>query len=312
MTVLPTSMNSDLLVAVTMQAEPNSRLAQSELNTIAVARIPADGGPPIWTIAAHIGDRNGSAGGLSKAIYSRPSPSSPLSIIGRLSLSTEIDRFTSSGPSLSSPAMDRSGNIYFISGVALNNSTFPAGIEHTTALLRANFNPSTNAYQLELLAKVGEIHAGVNSGRNYQIQRLSLVTSDSLDPSSVCPSSIVQDYNPLWTAPAHENLGSPFALGALAFAARIVYDTNLDNIYSDPTAIAGTTASPDQGYNVIMMLTPRGLKSDANRSGAVTVTDIFTFLADWFAGSLNADFNGSGTVTVTDIFGFLAAWFAGI
>lgn len=50
-------------------------------------------------------------------------------------------------------------------------------------------------------------------------------------------------------------------------------------------------------------------RADWNCSGSITVTDIFNFLSEWFAG--NADFNASGTTTVTDIFSFLSAWFAG-
>ena len=49
--------------------------------------------------------------------------------------------------------------------------------------------------------------------------------------------------------------------------------------------------------------------ADWNRSGAVTVQDIFDFLSSWFAGS--GDFNGQNGNTVQDIFDFLAAWFAG-
>ena len=54
-----------------------------------------------------------------------------------------------------------------------------------------------------------------------------------------------------------------------------------------------------------------GARSDFNGDGAVTVQDIFDFLAAWFAHSPSADFNNSGTVTVQDIFDFLSAWFAG-
>ena len=52
-------------------------------------------------------------------------------------------------------------------------------------------------------------------------------------------------------------------------------------------------------------------RADFNRSGAVSVQDIFDFLAAYFAGNPRADFNGSGAVTVQDIFDFLAAYFAG-
>ena len=51
--------------------------------------------------------------------------------------------------------------------------------------------------------------------------------------------------------------------------------------------------------------------ADVNVSGAVTVQDIFDFLAAWFVSGAAADYNGSGSVTVQDIFDFLSAWFAG-
>jgi hypothetical protein len=51
--------------------------------------------------------------------------------------------------------------------------------------------------------------------------------------------------------------------------------------------------------------------ADFNSSGAVTVQDIFDFLAAYFSGNPSADFNGSGVVSVQDIFDFLAAYFAG-
>ena len=51
--------------------------------------------------------------------------------------------------------------------------------------------------------------------------------------------------------------------------------------------------------------------ADFNESGALTVQDIFDFLAAWFAMSPSADFNFSGTVSVQDIFDFLTAYFSG-
>jgi len=54
-----------------------------------------------------------------------------------------------------------------------------------------------------------------------------------------------------------------------------------------------------------------GPSADFNMSGAITVQDIFDFLAAYFAGDVRADFNGAGGVGVQDIFDFLAAYFAG-
>ena len=51
--------------------------------------------------------------------------------------------------------------------------------------------------------------------------------------------------------------------------------------------------------------------ADYNCDGQTNVTDIFDFLAGWFANDPNADINGVGGINVTDIFDFLAAWFAG-
>ena len=47
-----------------------------------------------------------------------------------------------------------------------------------------------------------------------------------------------------------------------------------------------------------------------NQDSAVNVTDIFDFLAAWFALDSAADFNGGG-IAVGDIFAYLSAWFAG-
>lgn len=50
---------------------------------------------------------------------------------------------------------------------------------------------------------------------------------------------------------------------------------------------------------------------DFNRSGVVTVQDIFDYLAAFFGSSASSDFNGAGGVTVQDIFDFLGCWFRG-
>jgi hypothetical protein len=49
--------------------------------------------------------------------------------------------------------------------------------------------------------------------------------------------------------------------------------------------------------------------ADWDGNQVVQVSDIFAFLAAWFAG--NGDFNDDGINAVSDIFAFLAAWFAG-
>ena len=50
---------------------------------------------------------------------------------------------------------------------------------------------------------------------------------------------------------------------------------------------------------------------DYDRNGRLTITDIFTFLGDWFGGTTRADFNRDGAISVQDIFDFLSTWFGG-
>ena len=50
-----------------------------------------------------------------------------------------------------------------------------------------------------------------------------------------------------------------------------------------------------------------GAPADWDCSGGVEVSDIFAFLADWFAN--RGDFNTDGVNDVTDIFAFLSSWF---
>jgi hypothetical protein len=51
-----------------------------------------------------------------------------------------------------------------------------------------------------------------------------------------------------------------------------------------------------------------------NKTGGITVQDIFDFLGDWFANSPFANTGGTGAagpLAVQNIFDFLSAWFAG-
>jgi hypothetical protein len=67
---------------------------------------------------------------------------------------------------------------------------------------------------------------------------------------------------------------------------------------------------PDNALIFQFTLPPQCI-ADFNGSGAVTVQDIFDFLAAYFSNNPAADVNDSGSVTVQDIFDFLAAYFAG-
>ncbi len=89
-----------------------------------------------------------------------------------------------------------------------------------------------------------------------------------------------------------------------------------------PYTVAGTIGQPDAGPLELgppftfaggfwnQTVAP-ACRADFNGSGAVSVQDIFDFLAAYFSSDPRADFNNSGGVSVQDIFDYLAAYFAG-
>jgi hypothetical protein len=313
MTVLPTG---DLLLAATVTATgTGAGLPQTADNYIAVARVNATTQQTTWSVAAHSGNAAGAAGGLSKQIFGGTGPGS-LAPIGRIAKPSELAPSNTAGPSLSSPAMDRRGNLYFIATVALDQPT--GGPTFHTALLRANRDTATGAYTLELLAKTGDILTGQNQGTTdggqtffplrYQIQGLALDDADSIDSGSIFSGSIVQDAIS-GAAGGSAPFGSPFSLGALSFRARIVYDINNDGQFIDPSGTGGST-SPDQSYNAVMVAMPSSPPGDFNRDGTRQPVDIFSFLNAYFASDPRGDWIGDGTRTPADIFAFLSDYFS--
>lgn len=65
-------------------------------------------------------------------------------------------------------------------------------------------------------------------------------------------------------------------------------------------------AGPETGYRAAAPF----CDGDFNRSGAVTLDDVFDFLFAYFTGAPAADVNGSGQVTVQDVFDYLTSYFA--
>ena len=72
-------------------------------------------------------------------------------------------------------------------------------------------------------------------------------------------------------------------------------------------AFSGSAASCNSGSG-----TSPCCYADFNHSGAITVQDIFDFLASWFSKSPYAKVGGDGVTapTVQAIFDYLSAWFA--
>ncbi len=316
--VLP---SEDLLVAAVVTTSAGATVPQQQDNYLVVATVTPLG-ETTWVTAAHTGNPMGAAGGLSKVILGDNGAdgapgtgdagegdgvvdTGPSAWIGRLARIGEVFPGQTAGPSISAPAMDRRGNLYFMATMALKQTG--GGLEYTSGLIRGVRDDATGGYRLELVARLGDIMPGLNSGRNYQIQFMGIADADSASSGGLWSGNIVQDSLPGVDASAAP-YASPLGLGALVFRAKIVYDFNGDGLYADPSA-SGGSGSPDQAYNVAMLLMPQILTGDFNLDGTVSVQDIFDFLAAYFGGI--GDWNGDGVTSVQDIFDFLSDFFGG-
>ncbi len=231
--------------------------------------------------------------------------------IGRLAAASE-GALALPGPSLSAPAIDSFGNIYFIAAVALRDLDNGQIVNrYTTALVRGLCDPTSVCYTLELVLAPGDIVAGRNSATNYVIDSLQLGDSDSVSTASLWPSSIAQQ--PWNNEPVAADAADPRHLGGLALSARIVYDRNADGAFADPTR-AGNSASPDEAYNAVLYIAYAGsadtyCPADYDGSGGIDGDDIAAFFTDWQQGE--ADVDRSGGTDGDDITFFFAVWQAG-
>ncbi|MBY0309407.1 MAG: hypothetical protein K2Q09_11745, partial [Phycisphaerales bacterium] len=315
-TVLP---GGDLLLAGTVAATGSGAAVPAGMNNyIAVARVNAGTQAVSWTIAAHTGNANGAAGGLAKAIYGDNGADGipgtadagegdgavDATPIGTLALANEATPGVTTGPSISAPAIDALGNIYFMAGVQLRDAGAQP-FRTTIALLKANYNPAANAYRLELIAELGTVLPGLNSGRSYQVQFISVANADSIDSGTIWSSSAVQQPMAGIDAAALP-YASPLSLGALVFRARIVYDANNNGAFADPTLPGGV--GTDEAYNVAMLLLPARAVADIGRQGGLPGADglydnndFIAFINAFFAGNnAVADAGGAGGLAQPD------------
>ena len=81
-----------------------------------------------------------------------------------------------------------------------------------------------------------------------------------------------------------------------------------------PGQTAGASFPSAAGCNAAVLSNSPCCYADYNKLNGITVTDIFNFLTDWFAGSPYANVGGTGApgpLAVQNIFDFLSNWFAG-
>jgi hypothetical protein len=319
------------LVAATLYNGSQSA-SNNPVNAIAVAKFdPANNNAPAWTVAAWvatagsdgkdlIGDNGADgapntndAGENDGVVNGLDAP------IGRLASLSEAGTGLV-GPSISAPAFDAAGNVYFIASVALKKRPGVVVLDdYQTALVRGVLNAANTCYTLEVVVATGDTFTGRNSNRPYRVSYLGLADGDSVASSTLWSSSVAnQPWNNVANGALAQN--APQHLGGIALSARVVYDVDQNGQFVDPTAVSGNQASVDEAYNVALFvgnITPiAGCDTiDFNNNGVFPedqdVIDFFDVLAGGTCVPCNdIDFNNNGVFPedqdVIDFFNVLA------
>jgi hypothetical protein len=250
------------LLAAAMMHHPSFVSSTNANNLIAVART-SNGSAVEWVVAAYTEGNDG------KPVHGAFGST----VIGKL-VAHEPGGSALGGPSVSSPMIDSVGNVYFNGRVQLTGDAF-----YRESLVRAVYVPATFEYRLELVLSEGDVVAGVNSNRNYQIQFLQISGSSGGSPSAPFSQNISQ----------HAYQGQSVAgldpadnqtLGGVVIRATIIYDIDQDGDYDrqeiDPL-------SSDQDYQTLLYITSA---VDCNSNGVPDDID----LAD--GTSLDSDQDG--------------------
>ncbi len=265
--------NAGELVLAAVATDPSAPAGAREF--LAVATRNPNSGEFAWTVAAHPG----------MAVFTGPSSSGSPSQIGTLA--------TQSPASISTPAVDLLGNIYF---VAAWDDTRPAGSAgpggesgpgRKTGLFRAVRNDS-GQFELELLLCTDQTVQGVNSNTPWTISRLTLADADSIASGGFHGGQVLQAQIP---GRETSNRRSAFAAGGVVVNATIRYDRG-----------SGQT----NAYEAVLFLGPRNaLEGDANGDGVVNFSDLNLVLANYgftgAPGALPGDLNGDGVVDFADL-----------
>ncbi|MEQ8850844.1 MAG: hypothetical protein RIB32_03575 [Phycisphaerales bacterium] len=225
-------------------------------------------GTPIWSIAAHAG----------KPVLD--------SLLGAAIGTLEADVPTG----LSSPGMDRFGNVYFVSAWSPNGGGSEIGFFKA--------HPSPIGYRLELLLSTGDVVSGQNSGRDYTIESIRLADADSLASGAFHAASVLQP-----PVPGHESDGatSSFAFGGAAVNATITYDNG----------------GAPESYEAVLYVGPRPVPpavcdGDANGDNMVNFDDLNLVLSNWGTAGPDGDIfpapGGDGAVNFDDLNFVLGNW----
>ncbi len=307
----------------------NSAAAQNPFDGIAVVRFDPSNptGTAEWTLAAWAntpgltgkplrGDYGADgfpftmdAGEFDGVIDATDAP------IGRLASAFEVSS-TLVGPSISSPAFDSAGNIYFMASFVQNKkaadgSTFQ---DFDIGLVRGIYDDLNFCYTLEVVLEPGDTFTGKNSNVKYQVQFLDLLDSNSVSSGSIFSGSVNQASWNNGSRPLGIRNREAQNLGGLVVGAKIVYDVNGDGLYEDPTSTGGNAASVDEAYEALLYIGNANLPRcavDFDGDGFPTGDDFDAYVAAFELGDPSSDYDGDGFVTGDDFDAFVADFEAG-
>jgi len=241
---------------------------------IAVAKI--NGGTTNWTVAAHVG----------KAVLDGPAGGT----VGTIALAVPL--------SISAPAIDTQGNIYFVAAYQ------PTAGMLTQALIKAVNTAS--GYRLEKLLHAGQMFTGANSTRQFTVSRLTLGDSDSIASGSFFSGNLLQ---PTFPGRSVEGPDDPFAFGGAIVNAKLVYDNE---------------GTPEE-YQAVLFIGPGEAtaappccpgNADKMAPGQVTFNDVLAVLANFLNPGANpngtsvGDSNCDGVIDFNDVLNVLANFLA--
>ena len=292
-----------LVAGVMLQYTANFGYAINPYNAIVVGRFdPANPSAVTWQVAAYVvnTDINNKIAWEGSPLYDRSGNQ-----IGRLCPLFKVtgadplnpNETRPQGPSMSAPAIDALGNIYFLAACEFAGAPEP---RYHNSLVRAVYDAASFSYRLEVIFANRDVFHGQNSNTDYQIAFLSIADSNSIATDTIWSNNVLQSPNPLSRA-------TP---GGLVLPAQIIYDVNNDGTF-DPTL------GVDESYNVVLYLSlPACVRGDANCDGQINAFDIDAFvraLSDrpaWEAAyacdyMCANDCNGDGAVNAFDIDAFV-------
>lgn len=208
------------------------------------------------------------------------------------------------GPSMSAPAIDAAGNVWFIGAVELYDRFMDGGSDFDGALIRAVLDPTDFSYRLELVLENGSLISGQNSDRDYRINFLGSATAaGGPNPGSLWSSNAS---SAAWNNEdlSGSDVGDTKA-GGVIVSTSVTYDANDDGLFDEF----------DEAYSVAMYIgyyaDEVACPADLTGDGSVNFFDVSAFLTAFTNMDPIADFTNDGNFNFFDVSAFLSAFALG-